>query len=98
MEGGGQEVGQQGLGYEVRHCQRALIRAVTGSGVDIKGFSGLAVHQLNIELPWLSCLVTKSCYESIKSLSRVQLSWTPWTIARQAPLSMEFSRQKYWSG
>ena len=23
---------------------------------------------------------------------------TPWTIARQAPLSMEFSRQKYWSG
>lgn len=54
MEGGGQKVGQQGLGYEVRHCQRALIRDVTGSGVDIKGFSGLAVHQLNIELPWLS--------------------------------------------
>ena len=23
---------------------------------------------------------------------------TPWTIARQAPLSMEFSRQEYWSG
>ena len=23
---------------------------------------------------------------------------TPWTIARQAPLSMEFSRQQYWSG
>ena len=23
---------------------------------------------------------------------------TPWTIAHQAPLSMEFSRQKYWSG
>ena len=23
---------------------------------------------------------------------------TPWTVARQAPLSMEFSRQKYWSG
>ena len=22
---------------------------------------------------------------------------TPWTIARQAPLSMEFSRQEYWS-
>ena len=25
-------------------------------------------------------------------------SVTPWTIARQAPLSMEFSRQEYWSG
>ena len=24
--------------------------------------------------------------------------WLPWTITRQAPLSMEFSRQKYWSG
>ena len=23
--------------------------------------------------------------------------WPPWTIARQAPLSMEFSRQEYWS-
>ena len=27
-----------------------------------------------------------------------QLFATPWTVARQAPLSMEFSRQKYWSG
>ena len=25
-------------------------------------------------------------------------SVTPWTVARQAPLSMEFSRQEYWSG
>ena len=23
---------------------------------------------------------------------------TPWTVARQAPLSMEFSRQEYWNG
>ena len=28
----------------------------------------------------------------------VQLSATPWTVARQAPLSMGFSRQEYWSG
>ena len=33
-----------------------------------------------------------------KSLSRVQLSATPWTAAHQAPLSMGFSRQEYWSG
>ena len=32
------------------------------------------------------------------SLSRVRLFATPWTVARQAPLSMEFSRQEYWSG
>ena len=31
-------------------------------------------------------------------LSRVQLFVTPWTVARQAPLSMGFSRQEYWSG
>ena len=34
----------------------------------------------------------------MKSLSRVQLFETPWTIAYQAPLSMGFSRQEYWSG
>ena len=34
----------------------------------------------------------------VKSLSRVQLVETPWTAAYQAPPSMEFSRQEYWSG
>ena len=33
-----------------------------------------------------------------KSLSRVRLFATPWTVAHQAPQSMEFSRQEYWSG
>ena len=34
----------------------------------------------------------------LKSFSRVQLLATPWTAAYQAPLSMGFSRQEYWSG
>ena len=34
----------------------------------------------------------------VKLLSRVRLFATPWTVARQAPLSMGFSRQEYWSG
>ena len=34
----------------------------------------------------------------VKSLSRVRLLATPWTAAHQAPPSMGFSRQKYWSG
>ena len=34
----------------------------------------------------------------VKSLSRVQLFSTPWTVAYQASLSMGFSRQEYWSG
>ena len=33
-----------------------------------------------------------------KSLSRVRLFATPWTTAYQAPLSVGFSRQEYWSG
>ena len=34
----------------------------------------------------------------VKSLSRVRLVATPWTAAYQAPPSMGFSRQEYWSG
>ena len=34
----------------------------------------------------------------IKHFSCVQLFATPWTVARQAPLSMGFSTQEYWSG
>ena len=34
----------------------------------------------------------------VKSLSGIQLLATPWTAAYQASLSMEFSRQEYWSG
>ena len=33
-----------------------------------------------------------------KCLSRVQHFATLWTVASQAPLSMGFSRQEYWSG
>ena len=34
----------------------------------------------------------------LSHFSCIQLFVTPWTVARQAPLSMEFSRQEYWSG
>ena len=33
-----------------------------------------------------------------KAVSHVRLLATPWTAAYQAPLSMGFSRQEYWSG
>ena len=38
----------------------------------------------------------RSLSESV--LSHVQLFAAPWTVAYQAPLSMEFSSQEYWSG
>ena len=34
----------------------------------------------------------------VKSLSRVRLFATPWTVAYQASQSIGFSRQEYWSG
>ena len=45
----------------------------------------------------------RACFTRIlsvhaKSLSHVRLSATLWTIARQAPLPMGFSRQEYWRG
>ena len=36
--------------------------------------------------------------ESVKSLSHVQLFATPWIVAHQVPLTVEFSRQEYSSG
>ena len=41
--------------------------------------------------------ITPKERKKVKSLSRVQLFVTPWTIAYQAPPSMGFSRQEYWS-
>ena len=36
--------------------------------------------------------------EKVKSLTCVRLFETPWTVAHQAPPSVGFSRQEYWSG
>ena len=42
--------------------------------------------------------VVKVKRSEVKSLSRVRLFATPWTVAHQATPSMGFSRQEYWSG
>ena len=44
------------------------------------------------------CLKAWRTMVKVKSLSCVQLFGTPWTVAYQAPPSMGFSRQEYWSG
>ena len=45
-----------------------------------------------LHAPWTVCVCVHAC------VCHLQLFATPWTIACQAPLSMEFSRQEYWSG
>ena len=42
--------------------------------------------------------IIKAIHDKVKSLSHVLLFATLWTVALQAPPSMGFSRQEYWSG
>ena len=52
---------------------------------------------LDWTFPNTNNILTKG-FLCVKSLSRVRLFATPWTVARQAPLSMGLSRQEYWNG
>ena len=51
-------------------------------------------------LEWVAISFSNAWKWKVKvmSLSRVRLLATPWIAAHQAPLSMGFSRQEYWSG
>ena len=49
-------------------------------------------------LEWVAISFSNAWKWKVKSLSHVRPSATPWTAAFQAPLSMGFSRQEYWSG
>ena len=49
-------------------------------------------------LEWVAISFSNAWKVKVKSLSRVRLLATPWTATYQAPPSMEFSRQEYWSG
>ena len=51
----------------------------------------------NLASSWPSCHISLGVCV-LSHFSHVQLSETLWTVARQAPLSMGFSRQEYWSG
>ena len=57
--------------------------------------SKLPASSLVISEGWVACLVH---VWMLGLFSRIQLCEAPWTVAHQAPLSMGFSRQEYWSG
>ena len=60
-----------------------------GSGTYIfKSFLGDSDTQFWLRVTVLKLLVAQSC----------PILCNPWTVACQAPLSMEFSRQEYWNG
>ena len=48
---------------------------------------------------WLVVVIATTISLCVLShFNRVRLCVTPWTVAHQAPLSMGFSRQEYWTG
>ena len=89
-------------------CHIPLVRRGPQRPLTLKGRVWLRAHLgyicCNI-LKWrCTCLLLLSIVQSevkwseVKSLSRVWLFATPWTLAYQDPQSMGFSRQEYWSG
>ena len=57
------------------------------------------LHSLHLSILTSSHVLLVSCLCAVLShSSRVRLFATPWTVAHQAPLSMGFPRQEYWSG
>ena len=70
-------------------------RLSKGSIIVVKSTNfGIRQTQASIHTQHSVCVCVCVC----QLLSHVQLFATPWTIACQASLSMEFSRQEYWSG
>ena len=59
----------------------------TGSGVQCSQGNDVSLYAECVYL----CIHWPSCIRHFAT------PWTTWTLARQAPLSMEFSRQEYWS-
>ena len=86
--GGGGAQRQRSPGRRTLLCLSAWVSLSLGPA----SFSSLRVYNPLQDLVLLGlvcvCLVIQSCTTLCNS----------WTVARQAPLSMEFSRQEYWSG
>ena len=79
-------------------------KAITGHSVSVQGWwwdcedtsvkAGRSVWILVVQSELMRMLLVKC---EVKSLSCAQLFATPWTVARQVPLPMGFSRQEYWN-
>ena len=93
--------GQQSMGLQTvvpdlvtkQQCDSQHLRKLTPPSVS-PPWSYLSPDDVTI----LKLTFLISCFLKCQSLSCVQLCVTPWTVARQAPLSMGFSRPEYWSG
>ena len=67
-------------------------------GQPVLELTNTPVKRKKSRFPGLNPNLLIQTFWPVKSLSSVRLFVTPWTVAYQAPQSMEFSRQEYWSG
>ena len=74
-----------------REAWRAAIHGVAKSQTQLRDSTELNIYHMWVHA-WVPVWVC-ACV-----LTRVGLFAAPWTVACEAPLSMEFSRQEYWSG
>ena len=97
------------LGAErMRKDTQSCIKKCTDFGEEVQSFRCVLVplrvesersHWISIVWPLtMSSVALKGMLCMLSCFNQVQLFVTPWTIAHQALLSMEFSRQEYWSG
>ena len=56
------------------------------------------INGIQLDIGKLSWIIKVDPFWVNESHSVMSDSATPWTVACQAPLAMEFSRQEYWSG
>ena len=86
----------QGMQYQPHWCflsSRPLSLPV-GSGPHLRASSTLILHTC-INIYYICYLSVHVCAQLLRHVRRFA---APWTVARQAPVPVGFSRQEYWSG
>ena len=75
------------------HCNRAALHS---AAIPAETWIQAGKHLWHLFIMFWIWKVCAGSRVHVRSLSHVSFA-TPWTVAGQAPLSMEFSRQEYWS-
>ena len=82
--------------------QHRELRSMLSASLDGRGVWGRmdtsACMAESLQSPGIITILLLSYATILNHFSLVRLCATPWTVACQAPLSMGFSRQEYWSG
>ena len=83
----------QCVSIDINHCKNSLKLFVSSHHCFFWFVSSFTDPIVNETIRYVHVNVSENVSCSVMSNSA-----TPWTVARQASLSMEFSRQEYWNG